>query len=119
MIDPLATYRKIPQVVLATQNPHGSSQPVNDSDGNPHDVPATWWLVDEGLGRVSLMSDEAFRPFFEEYKVPCSLDTFVNTVGNLNGNDAQHAGRIGILESRVAALEAGIAALVAAMQSQP
>ena len=114
-IQPLATYRKIPQVVLATQNPHGTTEIVLDSDGNGYPVPATWWLIDEGAGRVSLMSDEAFRPFFEEYKVPCPLDSFINTVGNLNGNYTQAMGRVQDLESRVASLEAGIRLLAAAV----
>lgn len=101
----LATYRRIPHAVLAVQNAFGSTEPVTDSDGIAHQVPAGWWLVDEGAGRVSVMSDEAFRPHFEEYRAPCPLDSFIDTVGNLNANDMQQMGRTQALESGLAAAQ--------------
>jgi len=98
-------FRKIPAQVSAQNNPNNIAQAMQDSQGTVHQVPPGWWLVEEGPGKVALMSDEAFRPAFEEAKIFTPMDGFINTVGDLRDSDRRAVQRSMELEARIAALE--------------
>ena len=108
-------FRKIPAQVSAQNNPNNIAQAMQDLQGTMHQVPPGWWLVEEGPGKVALMSDEAFRPAFEEAKIFTPLDGFINTVSELRNTDRMAVQRSMELEARIAALEALVQSLIAAL----
>ena len=108
-------FRKIPVQVSAEQNEDNTIRAMQDSQGTVHQVPPCWWLVEEGPGKVALMSDEAFRPAFEEAEIFTPLDGFINTMSDLRNTDRMAVQRSMELEARIAALEALAQSLTAAL----
>jgi hypothetical protein len=99
-------FKRIPYQVIAKNNMFNSPQEVQDSQGNPHVVPATWWLVEAaGTSQVWTMSDEAFRAQYESDVPLATLEGFAASVQELRSNDRMATQRAMELEARIAALE--------------
>lgn len=99
-------YRQIPLQVSAEQNEFNEPKEMTDSSGAVFVVPAGFWLVENALGRVSLLSDAAFKEGFEKYQEPTPLESFVTTLQDLRNSDRMAVTRLSTLEDRIAALEA-------------
>lgn len=99
-------YRQIPLQVSADQNVFNEPKELTDSSGTVFVVPAGFWLVEDSAGRISLMSDAAFKAGFEGYKEPVSLESYFNTLEDLRNSDRMAVTRANALEDRIAALEA-------------
>lgn len=112
------SYKQIPTQVLAVPNPYNSPQELADSLGDPHMVPATWWLVEFSPGQVATMSEETFRAQYEADLALTPMESFVNTVADLRDSDRMASRRALELEARIAVLEGLVTTLKAALGNQ-
>jgi hypothetical protein len=110
-------FKQLPLLVNAQANPYNTQQSLSDSQGNVHQVPATWWLVEFPSGLVATMPNETFTAQYERPFAAVPMEDFANTVADLRSTDRMHAQRALELEARIASLEATIASMREALSA--